>query len=369
MTLRIVQISHKFPPHPGGTEYYVHKLSQFLARRGHDVTVLTTSHKSAPREEMLDGFTIKRCSVLASPLRNPISLELVTKAGELSRDADITHLHSVYTFTTTIPLLLGAVRSKSVITLHGRAYYEGIGKVLAKVYEPIAFRIARRTDLLIALTELDRDLMISRGIAESKIRVVPNFIDVKEFDNWARSSKPVEREAELQLVFVGNLVEAKGVVQLIEDLSQVDEDVGLWIIGEGPLEARIRNIARITKGIRLLGPRDRRGIVPYIMGADAVILPSKSEGFPTVALEALTLRKPLILSDIAVHKALFHQVAIFYSPGDPFSLNRALKKLRSRELVDLVNRGRRIVEEKYDLSVVGDQIESLYYELRKDKLF
>ncbi len=334
-------------------------MAQYLAGRGHHVTVLTTS--PSPNEEVsTDGITVIRFRVLAEPLRNPLSPKLPLVFRKLVRDVDVVHLHSPYTFTTLLSYPFSP-KDRTVITLHGRAYYTGLAKLLAKIHERLSFLLLRGASRFIALTELDASYMESMGVPSSRIEIIPNFVDVSELEGWSEEVDPVKKEHEIQLLYVGGLVEAKGLDQLLLDLKEISElDIGLWMIGSGPLEGKLRGLA--SDSVKFLGRRPRRSLVPYFKGADALILPSRSEGFPTVVLEAAALGTPVILSDIPVHRLLFSDMALFYTPGDPRTLRRAIDRLVAGA-EDLVERARREVRSRYDVRVVGERILRLYSQI------
>ena len=354
--MRILQVCHRFPPHPGGIEYHVKRLSKFLSSRGHEVTVLTT-HKGPSRTEESE-YRVVRLRSFLEPLRNPIPLELPFRFREMAESFDLIHMHSVYTFTTLLSYPF-ARRERVVITLHGRASYRGFASLLAELHERTSFRLLRGAAAFIALNEVDKELMVNRGIDESKIRVIPNFIDLEEIDSSARSSKPAEREGDVQLLFVGGLTEAKNLDSLLMDLRGVD-GASLWIVGDGPMRGKLMKLAEGMR-VRFLGRMDMRGWMPYALSSDAIILPSRSEGFPTIVLEAMALGKPVILSDIEVHKRLFSDIAIFYKPGDRESLKKALRDLENFDIPPRMLRY--IVEKNYDIKVVGEKILSVYSDL------
>lgn len=358
--MRVLQVCHRFPPHPGGVEYHVQRLSKFLSSRGHDVVVLTTSRERVGVCEE-DGYTVIRLRSSLEPLRNPIPFSLPLISRKIVRDFDVIHMHSVYTFTTLLTYPF-ADKSRVVITLHGRAFYTGIASILAELHERISFRIVREAAAFIALNEADRRVIITRGIDPERVFVIPNFVDVEEVDGILRRSEPVDREGEVQLIFVGGLVEAKNLESLLTDLRSVETDVSLWVVGEGPLRKRLARLARGMK-VRFLGRLRREDWIPYAMSSDALILPSRSEGFPTVVLEAMAMGKPVILSNIEVHRELFSGNALFYEPSVKGSLNRALAKLKSEELGEMLKNNRKLVEELYDIRVVGRRILDLYKEV------
>ncbi len=325
---------------------------------GHEVTVLTTSHSPSLEE---GDFRVIRLKSLVEPLRNPLPLKLPLVFREVVRGAEVVHMHSPYTFTTLLSYPFSP-RGRTIITLHGRAYYTGLASLLARVHERLSFLLLRGAGTFVALTELDANYMESMGIPRGRIKVIPNFVDVSELKSWGGKADPVEKEHEIQLLYIGGFVEAKGLDRLLLDLRSLpDLDAGLWMIGSGPLEGKLRRLAR-GMGVRFLGRKSRKDLIPYFKGADALILPSRSEGFPTVVLEAAALGTPVILSDIPVHRHLFEGMALFFTPGDPRTLKQALDRLVVG-VEGLVERARREVGERYDLRVVGEDILRLYSEL------
>lgn len=355
--MRVLQVCHRFPPHPGGIEYHVQRLAKYLSANGHEVTVLTTSRDTESTGEE-GGYTVIKLKYRFEPLRNPIPLKFPLKFRELSSSFDVIHMHSIYTFTTLSSFPF-ADKSRVVITLHGRAYYRGMASLLAMLHERLSFRMLKGASAFISLTELDRRLMMRRGIDGSKIKVIPNFVDLEEIDGIAKRCGAIDKDSEVQLLFVGSLVEAKNLESLLMDLRKLGGSVSLWVIGDGPLRAKLERLA--GKNVKFLGRMRREDWIPYALSSDALVLPSKSEGFPTVVLEAMALRKPVIVSNIEVHKMLFGDVAIFYDPGNPKSLAKALEMLKDSD--EKVKRGRRLIEELYDVKVVAKKIVELYEEV------
>ncbi len=342
--MRVIQVAHRFPPHPGGIEYHVMELSEFLVERGVEVLVLTTTPEPYPGNL---PFRVYRFKPLAEPLRNPISFKLVLQFRKLARES-IAHLHSPYTFST---LLTYPFAEKAVITLHGRPYYGGVFRYLAKVHEKVSITLTKGAHF-ISLTELGASYLKAMGIPEERIHVIPNFVNIERLQSLA---KGVEGGHAYDLLYVGGLVEAKGLDQLVRDLSELE--MSLAIIGKGPLREKLEELAKgLGVRVHFLGALPREKVIRAYLSARAVILPSRSEGFPTVVLEALSLGRPVILSDIEVHRRLFKDVALLYRPGNPSSLKEAILSLDSFSPEKAV----KFVKENYDIRVVGSRVLSLY---------
>src|SRR5437879_10722532 len=93
MGVRIAQVSPWFSPHFGGVESHVRTLSRELARRGHEVTVVTSRHDpSLPSEETMDGFRVLRVQPRFTVLRTPITPGM--RASLRGLLADVVHAHS-----------------------------------------------------------------------------------------------------------------------------------------------------------------------------------------------------------------------------------------------------------------------------------
>lgn len=102
------------------------------------------------------------------------------------------------------------------------------------------------------------------------------------------------------LLNVANLVPVKGQKYLIESMkkiARVEDNVVLYIIGNGPLrkelETQIRRL-NLEGTVRIVGARPHSEIPPWMNAADLFVLPSLSEGNPTVMFEALGVGLPFV---------------------------------------------------------------------------
>ncbi len=360
--MRILQIPHRYPPSYGGVEFHVSLLSRWLVSNGHEVTVLTTQHPAAPKEYVDDGVKVIRAKVLGAPFRNPLSLDLVLRLRKIAEDFDVIHFHVPYAAHSVLGSYL-AKRPK-VVTLHGRPYYEGLGYYLLRVYEPLVMHSLRRADKIIVLTEEDL-LFVKSHVEEDKIVLIPNFVDVEEIRRSVDGEGTLPPNGKVKLVYVGSLIERKGILQLVRIISKMPE-VMLTIVGDGPLREKIRE--EMGENVRMLGRLERRVDVWREMhSSHALILPSRREGLPTVALEAMSLGRPVILSDIPPHRAAFGDAALYFDLERPHTLREAIEELKS-SYESLSSRGRTLVESKYDVRVVAPQILSIYEEVVRARL-
>jgi glycosyltransferase involved in cell wall biosynthesis len=103
--------------------------------------------------------------------------------------------------------------------------------------------------------------------------------------------------AGLDVLFVGDLIESKGVGDLLEALELLGDqrpDFRLHFAGSGPLEQEIGG----TAGCELLGSLSQEELARWYSAADLLVLPSHSEGSPLVVMEALSCGTPVLATNV-----------------------------------------------------------------------
>ena len=144
----------------------------------------------------------------------------------------------------------------------------------------------------------------------ANIFVIPNPIDFDEIKKVRENtdSKLIRNligieENEQFLLFVGSLVKVKNIDGLIKVLGKLKMNYKLVIVGEGPERIKIGGlITRLGLGYKviLLGEKPHKETLRIIRSCDIFVLPSKSETFSNVSLEALLLGKPVISTRVGV---------------------------------------------------------------------
>jgi len=224
----------------------------------------------------------------------------------------------------------------------------------------------RKTDLLIALTEHTRRWLEAEEGAE-RVRYLPNFVQLDAIgtppDRSGRVGRPVE------ILFVGWLVEAKGVRELLTAAQKLPE-ARVTLVGpaEPTFTATLAaDLAALGERVRVLPTQPRSEIVRLYREADVFVLPTWREGFPNVVIEAMAAGLPVVATPVgAIPEAIEDgRSGLLVPVRDAAALEAALRRLVSdpdlRHALGAAARAR--VEAVFSFEAVVARLGALYEEL------
>jgi glycosyltransferase involved in cell wall biosynthesis len=192
----------------------------------------------------------------------------------------------------------------------------------------------QRADGVIAVSKELRGQMIDLGVNPDKVHVAYSGVDLQLFhpgsQSEARARLGLPEKASI-LLFIGNLVPVKGIDFLIDAcarLSRSGVQFRCYVIGQGPSRpALLRQIQmwRLGDHVQFVGPRPHDQLPDWFRAASVFVLPSRSEGLPTVLLEALASGTPFVASRVGGIPELSHLGRCrLVRPGDPAKLAEAI---------------------------------------------
>jgi len=228
------------------------------------------------------------------------------------------------------------LRIPLVVTFHGgdatkETHYRR--RLVPRVYARRLAALQRDAALFVCVSEFVRDRLLARGFPPEKLEVIHQGV---EFD--AAPPAPPGSDTRPYVLFVGRFVEKKGVSHLIEAMRLIEargSEVGLVLIGDGPLGGALREQARGLKRASFPGWLPNAEVRRRMQGALAVCVPSvtasdgDSEGLPTVIFEAMAEAVPVVGSRHAgIAEAVEHgRTGLIVPEGDPRALADALNSL------------------------------------------
>jgi glycosyltransferase involved in cell wall biosynthesis len=162
----------------------------------------------------------------------------------------------------------------------------------------------KNIDVIICQSLHMRDDLVSHfGIAQDKTVLINNPVDTKRISILQAKdipSRQASQKSKIKLLAVGRLSHEKGMDLLIEAMATTSRtDVYLTIIGDGPLREELKeaiNERDLNQRVDLVGMI--KNPYPYFSEADALVVPSRREGFPNVVLEGLVFRLPIIYTPV-----------------------------------------------------------------------
>jgi glycosyltransferase involved in cell wall biosynthesis len=286
--VKVVQVTHRYPPQVGGVETHVEALATRLASAGHDVTVVTADGcGDRPATQHTDGVEIIRHRGLAPGDAFHVAPGIARTVRRL--DADVVHAHNYH----ALPLVVAAVASQAplVATPHYHATSASrVRDALLTAYEPIGRWALQRADRVLAVSAWERDRLATDFGVDAQ--VVPNGVDRRAYNDVSPASR-----ARPYLLCVGRLAEYKGVQFAIRALPQLPE-FDLVVAGTGPYRTSLEQVAQSV------GVRDRVEFTGYVAdaelrrlyaGASVSLSLSTHEAFGLTVAEALASGTPCVV--------------------------------------------------------------------------
>ncbi len=156
---------------------------------------------------------------------------------------------------------------------------------------------ARRAAAVITVCEALKSRLVELGVPAAHITVLRNGVDLEMFRPLPRTGALARGAGEKILLSVGGLIERKGHHRIIAALRELPVEYRLVIVGDGPLEGRLRALTHdyaLQDRVSFEGPRTHQQLVSYYNAADALVLASDREGMANVLLESLACGTPVV---------------------------------------------------------------------------
>jgi glycogen(starch) synthase len=341
--MKIAVLVYEYPPKiVGGLGTYAAEITRKFVLMDNDVTVFTMNDDDGtlPRREIWRGIEIHR------PLHIDISDSLPDViADDIKKWGRGIHLFGnllVYNYLSASKLINELIRKEGVkydvVVAHDwLSIMSGItvkkesglplvfhvhstekGRTLgggSSVVSNIELRGANFADMIITVSYAMKDELIQLGFPRDKIYVSYNGVDPKKYDPSSVSKEKVReirefygiKDDELMILFLGRLVGVKAVDKLIMSMTHILTKIPkakLVIVGVGDLQEYLMNLTRTMRLEEYVKfrfdfiPEEER--ILHYAACDIAVFPSHYEPFGIVALEAMSMEKPVVVGAAGV---------------------------------------------------------------------
>ncbi len=379
--LKILMLLLYYHPHPTGLTYLAQVIAEGLVRRGHEVTVLVARHtKATPLgESMLNGVRVMR---LWAPLRISRGFLMPSYPWRLYRQLRKHDIVTIFTpsFECALAAFLARIAGLRVVASHTSDLILPQGaanKVVTGAMSAIFKFMARRSACIIGLSDDYADNSAWLAPFRSKVRAIYPPIAIPEPDmESANRLREKLRQSDGPLIgFSGRFVEEKRPELLIQSLEVINTKYpNARIVFTGQHEIPYEDtwerhrplMERFSSQLKFLGLLEsKQELANFYAACDVFVLPSDSEGFAMVQVEAMLCGTPVVMTDIPggrvpVQETGMGKLAI---PGDWRSIGETILKVLDDP--ETYIKPREKIAETFSLEDTLDQYEATFREFAR----
>ena len=408
---RVLVLTTTFPRWADDTTpSFVFELSIVLRHKGLDIEILAPHHQRAKCKEDLTGLTVQRFryfiptkyqriayegGVLSNLNRSILAkmqvpffviMQLWSTLKIVRRDkVNVIHSHWIIPSGLSGAICAKFLGVKHVVTIHA-------ADILALERLPFKrnitdFIIKNSKQITVVSSYMYEKLigLVSPGILQEttkKTKIIPMGTHVTLLQNRISKlelKKKYGIDNRFVVLFIGRLVEKKGVPYLLEAMPQIvsqHPDLKLVICGDGPMRAELKNLTEqlgLEEHVSFVGYVTGQKKVDYLSLSDIVIVPSiltesgDTEGMPVVVMEGLAAGKIIIASNVGGIKDAIEDRynGFLIDPESPNQIaERTLEILNSQAMTKRMSEKAAETGKRYDWQNIGEQ----YWEIMQTLL-
>jgi len=402
--LRVILLTSSYPQGANDSSSgFLYHLSRHLAHQGVAMHILAPSGTTAGTERD-GGVTITRfrylplrwqklaygSGILPNLRRNPL-LWLQVPFFMLAMTASLLHMrlkvrpHLIHAHWVLPQGLIAVMacfltRTPVVVSVHGTDAFGMRGRLLSTVKRFCLRHCNAWTSNTRATAKA-----VSQGRVLPSPRIIPMGVDTEHFGSGSRHRlRDRLVHVDLIILFVGRLIENKGIVDLIRAFAQLPtelrEKTNLWIIGQGEMESSLKTLTtELSIGDRIVfwGEIPNDQLPDYYAAADLFVGPSVetpnrgAEGQGIVFIEAFAADLCVLATRVGGIPEVVDdgRTGMLVSPRNPTELANAMQRLLSDPALrqSLANNARVLARERYAWKKIASEFVALYREITTNR--
>jgi UDP-glucose:(heptosyl)LPS alpha-1,3-glucosyltransferase len=375
---KVAFVRQKFS-HFGGAELILNRTIQALLKRGVDVSLI------AREWEPLEGLTLHRCDPKQwsrasrdTRFANAACEIVATMPDALVQSHERVPCCDIYRAGDGVHAAFVVHRGRTVgflkrLYLKISSYHRNTLRAERELYT------SKRLKAVIVNSEMVADEIVAHySYPRARIHHIPNGIDLSRFDEATLSKLRTETRSQLGiaatkkvLVIVGSGYERKGVAQAIKALAHSKSGAILLVVGHEKRPSHYSSLAeRLGVGADVKFVGRQKDVVPYLAAADAMILPTVYDPFPSATLEGFAAGLSVITSEACGARDIAREMnnGLVRDTNDIRGLAEAITiALKLSDQPETKQRARAIAA-RFDMDKMADNMLALYERVAKEKV-
>ena len=371
--MKILILSHTFPPEPGSASARMFELAEYLVNHNHKVSVIT-GFPNYPRgviykgyknklyqREKIQGINVIRTFVYITPRRDKFLPRLLNYASFMISSVWGAFLtgkpHLIYIYSPPIFLGLSAYiigklfKSPFVIEVNDLWPEAPIAlgmiknKYIIRLSKKLEKFISKKANKIFFYSHIMRRYVVSLGIKREKTEIHPLWIDT-EFFKPTSSNKRILKQHRIDnkfiIMYAGNIGKAQGLEHLIESAKLLHKisKIEFVIIGDGIERNKLIKKSENYKldNIKFINQQPKENILKFLSAADVLFLhlnkaPHRLGTIPAKILTYMSIGKPILaaLDGEAAELIQNHQCGIKVEPENPEAIAKGILALYKNE--------------------------------------
>ncbi|WP_181537391.1 glycosyltransferase [[Anoxybacillus] calidus] len=351
----------------GGVATYLENVITFQKKHSEisKVYLVCSAVHATHFEEMEDAkFQLLKYDYKRHPRHFWSAIKKISEYIE-SVSPDIVHIHSSFAgMFVRLPYFIKRKKVKIVYCSHGWSFLMDTSNLRKRLYAFIEKMLSIKTDKIINISKYEYKNSIKYGISEEKSIVILNGISNFSNNNHLKNGIDLKiNKNKINLLFVGRFDRQKGLDILINFFHKYHiNHIELYVIGEsviGDLNFTFPD------NVKHLGWVSNQLMDQYYKQFDAVIMPSRWEGFGLVAIEAMKNKVPVIASN----RGALPEIVEHDNNGYIFDLSKEeellniLNQLDKEQLKQMGLKGYETFKKKFSSKIMNESILDVYRQL------
>lgn len=379
--MNILQVIAYFTPQKGGDVNVCYNLSKQLAKRGHEVTIVTSDHEFD--KEYAASIEKEGIKVIPFHCIADISAFLVTPSIRRwlkynINKFDLIHMHNFRSYQNDVVHQYAMkYRVPYILQAHGFVLPHFAKIQLKKLYDLVwGYKILRDATKAIALTNTEVNQYIEMGVDEKKIELIPNGIDLSQYRKLPdygglRSQLNINGNDKI-ILFLGRVHKIKGLDLLVDafaDLLRDIKDCKLVIVGPDDGYLPVLKKETVDLGIEdkvlFTGPLYGSNKLKAYVDADVFVLPAVYDCFSVTLLESMACGTSIVTTNNGDKLDWIHNRTGIVVDYEKTQIKNALYKILKDDSLrkSFGEEGKRLARDIYNWDNIVQKLIELYEKL------